>query len=126
MQSHPSCIILKLEIAFCKRYCTIRNDEQIYIALRVIKQSNIEKVEVYYDWIFKLANCLKANNNLLTNFFRTGLVPCLCITTIRMKRDTLFKHKESTITYEETMVDVEEYQKLLETLKKQKKTLENI
>jgi len=43
-----------------------------------------------------------------------------------MKWDTLFKHKESVITYEEIMVDVEEYQKLLDSptrLKKHKAIL---
>jgi len=31
-------------------------DEQMYMALRVIKQG--EKVEVYYEHILKLVNCL--------------------------------------------------------------------
>ncbi len=43
-----------------------------------------------------------------------------------MKQDTLFEHKESVITCEETMADGEEYWKLLEPLKKLKKTLDNI
>jgi hypothetical protein len=42
-----------------------------------------------------------------------------------MKRDTLFEHKEFAVTYEKTMVDVEEYRKLLEPLKKPKKALDN-
>jgi hypothetical protein len=35
-----------------------------------------------------------------------------------MKRDTLFEHKEFSITCEEIMIDVKEYQNLLEALKK--------
>jgi hypothetical protein len=86
------------------------------MALKVIKQGNDKRVEVYYEWIFKLANCLqhKANDILLTTLFQVGLVPYSQIATIGMKRDTLFEHKESIVTFEETMVDVEEYQKLLE------------
>ncbi len=49
MQSHPSCIFLELEVAFCKCYWTVQNDEQVYMALKVIKQGNDEKVEVYYE-----------------------------------------------------------------------------
>jgi hypothetical protein len=38
-----------------------------------------------------------------------------------MKWNTIFKHKEFTVSYEETMVNVEEYWKLLEPPKKPKK-----
>ncbi len=27
MQSHPGCTFLELETTFCKRYCTVQNDE---------------------------------------------------------------------------------------------------
>ncbi len=37
----------------------------------------------------------------------------MSITIVGMKWDTLFKHREFVITYEEIMADVEEYQKLL-------------
>jgi hypothetical protein len=87
MQFHPSCTFLELEVAFCKCYHTIQNDEQVYMALRAIKQNNDEKVGVYYEQILKLANCLqhKMDNNLLTTFFRVGLVPYLQTVTIGMK-----------------------------------------
>jgi hypothetical protein len=45
---------------------------------------------------------------------------------MRMKWNTLFEFKESTVTYEETMVDVKEYQKLLEPPKKPEKAPYNI
>jgi hypothetical protein len=38
-----------------------------------------------------------------------------------MKKDTLFEHKEATITCEESMGDTNEYQKLLEPPIKQEK-----
>jgi hypothetical protein len=90
---------------------------------RVIKQGNNEKVEVYYEWILKLANYLqhKRDNGLLTTFFQVRLIPYLQIAIIRMKQDTLFKHKEFVVTYEELMENAEEYWKLLNPLKKLKK-----
>jgi hypothetical protein len=42
-----------------------------------------------------------------------------------MKQDTLFRHKEFAVTYEYTMVDAEDYQKLLKPLKKPKKAPNN-
>jgi len=71
MYSHLGCTFLELEIAICKQYHTIQNDEQVYMALRVTKQGNDEKVEVYYEWILKLTNCFqhKSDDNLLTTFF---------------------------------------------------------
>ncbi len=64
MQFHLSCIYLELKVAFCKRYCIVQNNEHVYIAFKVIKQVSNKKVEIYYEWIFKLANYLqhKANN----------------------------------------------------------------
>jgi hypothetical protein len=44
---------------------------------------------------------------------------------MRMKQNTLFEHKESTVTYE-TMVDVKEYQKLLKPPKNPQKAPYNI
>jgi hypothetical protein len=40
---------------------------------------------------------------------------------VGMKRDTLFEHKEATITCEKNMGDVNEYWKLLESPTKQEK-----
>jgi hypothetical protein len=123
MQSHPNCILLELETTSCKLYCTIQNSEHVYMAFRIIKQGSNIKVEVYYEWILKLANCFqhKVNDNLLTTFFWARLVPYLWITIIGMKWDTLFEHKKIMVTCEETMVDVKEYWKLLEPRRKPKK-----
>ncbi len=88
----------------------------MYVALRVIKQVINKKVEVYYERILKLANYLnhKVDNNLFMTLFQAGLVPNLWVTNIRMKRDTLFLHKKTTMTYEKSMGDANEYWKLLE------------
>jgi hypothetical protein len=116
VQFHLGCTFLELEATFYKCYCSVQNDEQVCKAFRVIKQGNNEKVEVYYEWMFKLANCFqhKVNDNLLTTFFRTRLITYSQIAPIGMKRDTLFDHKEFAITCEVTMANVEEYQKLYE------------
>jgi hypothetical protein len=53
MQFQPSCIFLELEATFCKRYCTIQNDEHVYMALRVVKQGYNEKFDIYYERILK-------------------------------------------------------------------------
>jgi hypothetical protein len=76
MQCHSGCTFLELEVAFYKHYCTIQNDEQVYMALRIMKQGSNKKVEVYYEWVLKLSNHLhcKVDNNLLITFFRAGLV----------------------------------------------------
>jgi hypothetical protein len=68
-----------LETAFCKRYHTVQNDEQVYMALRVIKHGSDEKVEVYYERILKVANCLqhKVDDSLLTTFFFRWVGPLL-------------------------------------------------
>ncbi len=88
------------------------------MSLRVIKHNSDKKVQVYYEWILKLANCLQHNvdDNLLTTFFRTKLVPYLQIATTGMKQDTLIEHKESKDTCEETMADAKEHWKLSKPL----------
>jgi hypothetical protein len=37
MKAHLVCKFEKLEVAFCKLYWKIQTDEQMYMALRVIK-----------------------------------------------------------------------------------------
>jgi hypothetical protein len=86
------------------------------MALRIIKQIVDEKMEVYYERILKLANCLnhKVDVSLFMTFFQVRLVPYLRVTITRVKRDTLFFHKNVTMTCKTNMGDVNEYWKLLE------------
>ncbi len=60
-----------------KRYWKVQIDEQMYMALRIIKQGGGKKAEVYYECILKLVNCFEhqAYDSLLTTFFRLGLQP---------------------------------------------------
>jgi hypothetical protein len=71
MQSHLGCTFAKLEVALCKHYQKVQTNEQVYMVMRVIKQAMKEKVEIYYEHILKLENCLnhKVDDNLLMTFF---------------------------------------------------------
>jgi hypothetical protein len=68
-------------------------------------------VELYYECILKLANSFQhqVDDNLLTTFFQSSLQPYLWITILGMQMDTLFEHKKTTITCEESMGDPNEY-----------------
>jgi hypothetical protein len=40
----------ELETTFYKRYRKVQNDEQVYMALCMIKQGTSKKMDVYYGW----------------------------------------------------------------------------
>jgi hypothetical protein len=58
MSEFPGYIFLELTQAFCKHHWKTQNDEQIYMELKNMKQEETKKVEVYYEWIQKLAHGL--------------------------------------------------------------------
>ncbi len=72
-------------------------------ATHELQQQVGEQVQVYYERLLKLANCLqvKAINVFLTTIFRAGLQPYLRLTTTCMVRNTLMKHKEVVVICEE-------------------------
>jgi hypothetical protein len=57
MEAHLACKFEELKVAFCKHYWKVQIDEQVHMALWVIKQGGDEKVKVYYECILILANC---------------------------------------------------------------------
>jgi hypothetical protein len=59
--------------------------------LKNMKQEEIERVEVYYERIQKLAYGLQVltTNSFLTTVFRAGLQPYLKIVIVKMKWTTL-------------------------------------
>jgi hypothetical protein len=59
MKAHPVSKFEKLEVVCCKCYWKIQTYEQVDMALQMIKQGGDEKVEVYYEHIHKLTNCLQ-------------------------------------------------------------------
>ncbi len=74
-----------------------------------MKQEETKRVEVYYEWIQKLAHGLQVPtiDNFLTTMFRVGLQSYLRSACIGMKRSTLQHHKEVVMLCEESMTIVE-------------------
>jgi hypothetical protein len=58
MRAHPICIFEEFKATFCKHYRKVQMDKQVYMTLQMIKQGKDKKVEVYYERILKLTNCL--------------------------------------------------------------------
>jgi hypothetical protein len=58
---------------------------------RNLEHEKNEKMEIYYDILLKLANCLqhKTTNSFLTIIFKSRLQPYLRVTTTSMKREAL-------------------------------------
>jgi hypothetical protein len=59
MRSHLVCRFEKLEVVFYKCYQKVQTNEQVCMALQVIKQGGDEKLQVYYEHILKVTNCLQ-------------------------------------------------------------------
>jgi hypothetical protein len=109
MSKFPNSIFSELTQAFCKCHRKIQNDEQIYMELKKMKQEGTGRVEVYYEWIQKLAHGLQIPtiDNFPTTVFIASLQSYLRITIARMKRSTLQQHKEVVMLCEEGMTNVE-------------------
>ncbi len=43
VQDNPNYKFANLEQAFCRHYCTMQNDERVYLQLKNLKQESIEK-----------------------------------------------------------------------------------
>ncbi len=56
--NHPNYFFEELEQAICKWFKIVKNDEEVYMQLQNIQQQTIESVEVYYECLLKLTNCL--------------------------------------------------------------------
>ncbi len=99
MSKLPNCIFLELTQAFCNPHRKTRNDEQIYMELKNMKQEEIERVEVYYEQIQKLLHGLQVptKDNIFTIVGKTSLQSSLKIATLLMKRSTLQQHNEATM-----------------------------
>jgi hypothetical protein len=71
MRPHSVCKFEELEATFYKHYWKVQKDEQVCMSLCMIKQGGNKKVEVYYECILKLVNCLPhhVDNSFLTIFF---------------------------------------------------------
>ncbi len=58
IQDHPNYTFEKLKQTFCKWFKTLKNDEEVYMQLQNIQQQTTKRVEVYYECLLRLANCL--------------------------------------------------------------------
>jgi len=68
-----------------------------------IHQQTAKCVEVYYEHLLKLVNCLqfRTTNVFFTTIFKAWLLPYLRLTIASMKKNTLIEHMEATIICEE-------------------------
>ncbi len=118
VQDHPNCTFEELEQEFCKGFRTVKNDEEVYVQLWNTQQQIVEHVEVYYERLLKLANCLqvKTIDVFLTIVFRVGLLPYLGLAIVGMKRNTLIEQKEIVVVCEENGPISSSYNVILTTL----------
>jgi hypothetical protein len=58
VQDHPNCIFEELEQTFCKHFQIVKNDEEVHMQLRNFQQQ-VNEVEIYYERLLKIANCLQ-------------------------------------------------------------------
>jgi len=117
VQNHPHCTFEELKQTFCKRFKVVKNNEKVYMQLQNIQQQTVELVEVYYECLLKLTNCLQVKiiDVSFTTILRVGLLPYLILTTRGMKRDTSIKHKETIVVCQESGPISLNYNALLNT-----------
>jgi hypothetical protein len=73
LDMHPSCTWEQFKAAFKKRYREQQTDEQVYAALKTLKQGDNERVEDYYERFMKLIRCLQTTVGegfMLSNFYQ--------------------------------------------------------
>ncbi len=58
IRNHPNYTFEELEQAFGKQFRIVKNDEEVYMELHNIQQQIVERVELYYECLLKLANYL--------------------------------------------------------------------
>jgi len=79
LRATPDSTWRELRTAFCRRYRKEQTDEQIYAAIKQLKQGPNEKVEEYYEKFMDLVDNLSSppgSGFVMTNF-RTGLTDSL-------------------------------------------------
>jgi hypothetical protein len=61
----------------------MKNDKEVYLQLQNIQQQNVERVEIHYECLLKLTNCLQVRtiDVFPTTIFRIGLLLYLILTT---------------------------------------------
>jgi hypothetical protein len=92
----------------------VQNAKEVCMQWKNLQQVS-EWVEIYYECLLKLVNFLqvKATNVFLITIFIANLQPYFKLTTIGMVRNTLIKHKEIAIIYEESGLVIINYNALI-------------
>jgi hypothetical protein len=69
-----------------------------------IQQLTTERVEVYYECLLKLTNCLQVItiDVFFTIVFKASLLPYLKLAIASMKRNTLMEHKKAIVVCEKS------------------------
>jgi hypothetical protein len=87
--------------------------------LQNIQQQITKHVEVYYECLLKLTNCLhvRTTNVFITIIFKACLLPYLKLTITSVKRNTLIEHEGIVVVCEESELVNLSYNVLLTTPK---------
>jgi hypothetical protein len=78
---HSNCTLKQFKAAFKKRYREQQTNEQVYVALKPLKQGDNKRVEDYYEQFMKLIRCLQTTmgEGLIFSNFRTGFLDYLVV-----------------------------------------------
>jgi hypothetical protein len=94
LNMHPNCTWKQFKVAFMKRYKEQHIDEQVYVALKTLKQGDNERVEDYYERFMKLMQTPMGEGFMLSNFW-TGLLDYLRVITSMQNIAFLTELKET-------------------------------
>ena len=97
LDMHPSCTWEQFKAAFKKRYREQQTDEQVYAALKTLKQSDNKKVEDYYERFIKLIRCLQTavGEGFMLSNFKTCVLDYLRVTISVLNIASLIELKEA-------------------------------
>ncbi len=95
----------------------MKNDEEVYIQLRKIQQQIAECVEVYYEQLFKLTNCLdvKVMDFFFNLCFSSRFVTIFAFGNCKCERGHFNEHKKVVIICEESGLVTISYSAILIT-----------
>jgi hypothetical protein len=118
VHDQPNCTFEKLEQAVCKHF---PNYEEQQRSLCVVEEPPTIVggwVEVYYEHLLKLANYLqvKAINVFLITIFKARLQPYCRLAIVSMVINSIIKHKEVAIIYEDNGLVISNYNTLITQL----------
>jgi hypothetical protein len=107
LDMHPNCTWKQFKATFKKRYREEQTDEQVYVALKTLKQGDNEGVEDYYERFMKLIRCLQTivGEGFMLSNFRIGLLDYLRIITSVLNIASVTELKEAAQKCEDNFID---------------------